>query len=230
MTVFSIDLDAVDEDKPNTNSIQNSISSNNTRLQDQTVDNIQETKAEKLHDKGCKLDATVKSCLEVQENSYDLGERKEEANNAYLMLGDNYQELKQHEEAIESYQKTLDISKELGDKEMQIIAIQRLGTLYLTLASVCSKECDYGQAVQWYKKVLDISGTERDEVHLLHEKALIGLGVAWLNLGDTEKAIEYIREAKRFAVKKADTGNHFNYNCFVENTNFTIWESFRYFK
>ena len=161
----------------------------------------------------CKFDAAVESYLKVQEISHDLGDRKEEAN-AWLMLGDIFQELKQHEKAIESYQTTLNIGDESKDKEMQVVVIQRLGTLYLTLASVCSKDNDYEKAIKWYTKALDISEKKPID-RLLHEKALTGLGVAWLNLGNSEKAIESIHEVQQFAEMEADKGNHYDYNCFL---------------
>jgi tetratricopeptide (TPR) repeat protein len=51
------------------------------------------------------FDAAVKSYLKAQEIFHDLGDRKEEAN-ACLMLGDTFQQLKQHGNAAESYQKS----------------------------------------------------------------------------------------------------------------------------
>ncbi len=156
--------------------------------------------------KSCMFDAAVKSYLKVQEISHDLGDRKEEAN-VCLMLGDTFQELKQHEKAIEAYQTTLNISENLGDKEIQVVAIQRLGTLYFTLASVCSKDCNYETAIKWYESVLDIFGTEPVD-YILHEKALTGLGVSWFNIGDTEKAMKFIHEAQKFA-KNNTAGNYY---------------------
>ena len=248
------------------------------------------TVAEQLHDKilqkeayrnlgavyyeNRKFDAAVKSYFKIKEISHDLGERKEEAN-ACLMLGDTFQELKQHEEAIESYQETLNISEELEDKEMQIVAIQRLGTLYLvcckdcdyenaiewyekafnilgsqpndhllhvkaltglgdeeledkemqavaiqrlgtlylTLASVCCKDGDYEKAITWYENALNISGKEPNDHRLLHEKALTGLGTILFRLGDTEKAMESIQKAQKF-VKDTRTGKLI-INCFI---------------
>jgi tetratricopeptide (TPR) repeat protein len=151
------------------------------------------------------FDAAVKSYLKVQKISHNLGEKKEEAN-ACLMLGDTFQELMQHEKAIESYQTTLNISEELEDKEMQVVVIQRLGTLYLTLASICSNDCDYEQTTKWYEKALDILRTEPID-YVLHENALTGLRAAWCNLGKTEKAMDSIHEAQNFA-KNTKTGSY----------------------
>ncbi|CAB4038492.1 tetratricopeptide repeat, partial [Paramuricea clavata] len=138
-----------------------------------------------------------------------LDSRKDVANISIgFMLGNTFQQLKQEEKAIESYQQAINISKELKDKEMQMIAKQRLGTSCLTLASVCSKDRDYETAVRWYKEALDAFGTEPNNC-LLREKALTGLGVAWFNLGCTEKAIESIQDAQKCAIKEADTGIYF---------------------
>jgi tetratricopeptide (TPR) repeat protein len=81
------------------------------------------------------------------------------------------------------------------------------------LASICSKDYDYEKAINWYEKAMDISGIEPID-RLLHEKALTGLGVAWLNLGNNEKAIESIDEVQQFAKMEADMGNHYNY-CII---------------
>ncbi|CAB4042016.1 tetratricopeptide repeat, partial [Paramuricea clavata] len=170
-------------------------------MNDKTLEKEAYTNLGHVYYQSCKFDAAVESYLKVQEISRDLGERKEEAN-ACLMLGDILQELKQHEKAIESYQRTLNISEESEDKEMQVVAIQRLGTLYLTLASVC-KDNDYNKAIKWYKKALDNSGKEPID-RLLHEKALTGLGVAWLTLGNSEKAIEQIHKVQQFSKMDAD--------------------------
>ncbi len=222
--------------------------------------------------KSCMFDAAVNSYLKVQEISHDLGDRKEEAN-ACLMLGDTFQELKRHEKASECYEICLNISKELEEKEMQVVAVQRLGTLYLvyckgydyekaikwykqaldilglqsndyflyvksltglgdegledkemqavaiqrlgtfylTFASVCCKDCDYEMAIEWYEKAFDILRTQPNN-RLLHVQALTGLGASWFSLGNTEKASEAIQEAQKLAKKESDTGNCHEYN------------------
>jgi tetratricopeptide (TPR) repeat protein len=138
----------------------------------------------------------------------------------YLVCCEDYD----YKEAIEWYEKALDTletqpsdqllhvkaltglgDKELGDKE-QVVAIEKLGTLYLTLASICCIDYDYKKAIEWYEKALEIPGTESN-YHLFREKVLTGLGAAWFNLGDSEKANEYILEAQNVAAKEADIGN-----------------------
>ena len=105
---------------------------------------------------------------------------------------------------------------------MQIVAMQRLGTLY-SMASSCYKDCNNDKAIElrtkaieWNEKTLDILGTTKPSDHLLREKALAGLEIAWsVNLGDTEKAMESTHEAQNVA-KNTDTGSYYTLLYFVE--------------
>ena len=150
----------------------------------------------------CKFDAALKSYLKASEISHYLGDRKEVAN-VCLELGYTFQQLGKDEEAIEFYEKAIKDGKALEDKDKRNEAVQRLGTLYLNSASDFIKRCDNEKAIEWYKKALDLFQTEcSDHPELLQEKALTGLGVAWFNLGDTEKAIESIQKAETFVQKE----------------------------
>jgi tetratricopeptide (TPR) repeat protein len=95
-----------------------------------------------------KFENALESYLEAQKISVELGarkdktlvefqhlgisfvvvERKDEANICF-MLGNTFQQLKREEKAIESYQRAMDISNELKDNEMQVLAEQRLGEM-----------------------------------------------------------------------------------------------------
>ena len=124
----------------------------------------------------------------------DLGKRVEEAD-ACISLGDIFQEMEQYENAIKSYQNALNIGKKSEDEEMQIVASQKLGRLYLTLASISSKDGDYDKAKKCYQKALIISGTEPIDDQL-GEQALIGLEEAWRNLRSKAKATHSSEEPK----------------------------------
>jgi tetratricopeptide (TPR) repeat protein len=157
-----------------------------------------------VYKKTCNFDAAVKSYLKVKEISHNLGE-KEEAN-ACFMLGGIFLEMKQHEKAIEFFEKAIIVNKKLENTEIQTKAIQELGTLYLTLAADFSKDCDYERAIDWYKKALALFGTEF-RYHILQAKSLTGLAFAYFNLGATEKAIDFIQDAEKIVKKETDTGN-----------------------
>ena len=141
----------------------------------------------------------------------------EKSNEISKQIGDKYQEYRttqaignihsntgNYQKATEYYEEALKIAVELRDKHCE-------GTMCLLLASVFSKDGDFKTAIDWYKKALNIFRTEPKDP-LLQEKALTGLGVAWLHLGDYETAITSIKEAQKIAKTKAGTGNY--YTCF----------------
>jgi tetratricopeptide (TPR) repeat protein len=102
--------------------------------------------------------------------------------------------------AMEYLQEALKMAVELRDKHCE-------STSCLNLASVCGKDCDYEMAIKWYRRALGILETEFSD-HLLKEKVLTGLGIAWFNLGNTRKATKSIRKARKFAKEGTDRGNY----------------------
>jgi tetratricopeptide (TPR) repeat protein len=230
----------------------------------------------------CMFDSALKSYLKAQEIFNDLGDTQQETN-VCLMLAHTLRRLKQHEKAIEYYEKVLSITEERngvgneksvegiinewcgycyrfipGKHEEAIRFYQRAkeiakrdnnlyqeyrtnkdignilwntgnleeainyhqqalknaeelrdkhceGTSYLDLASVCSKEFEYDMARRWYEKALYIFETEHIDP-ILKEKALVGLGMAWFNLGNSQKAAESIQSAREFAKEGTDKG------------------------
>ena len=160
------------------------------------------------------FEAAIKSYREGQNIAHDLGQEKDEMN-AFLKLGDIFQELKKYKNAIESYQNTRNISKNLEDEEMQRVVIRRLGLLYLTLASDYSL---YKKSIEWYQKAVEISEAEPTD-QVLREKALTGLGLTCLNLGDNATVTESIRAAKEARKKEEGASQFINtfitYLCFI---------------
>ena len=128
-------------------------------------------------------------------------ERKYQEYRANQAIGNILCNINNYEEAKKYYQEALENAMELRDKHCE-------GTTYLDLASVSSKDCEYEMAIKWYEKAVDIFGTELND-HPLKEKALIGLGIAWFNFGNTQKATESIRSAQKFAMEETDKGNYF---------------------
>ncbi len=136
----------------------------------------------------------------AKEIAKQVGEKYQEyrANQA---IGNILCNISNYEKAKKYYQEALENAIELPDKHCE-------GTSYLDLASVSGKDCEHEMAIKRYEKVLDIFGTELND-HPLKEKALIGLGIAWFNLGNTQKATESIRSARKFAKEETDKGNYF---------------------
>ena len=148
--------------------------------------------------------------VDQQHGAIDFYEKSKEMSK---QIGDKYQEYRttqvignilsntgDYQKAKEYYEEAFKIAAERRDKQCE-------GTMCLNLASVCSKDGDFKTAIEWYKKALDIFKTEPKDP-LLQEKALTGLGVAWLHLGDNEKAIESIEEAQKIAKTEAGIGNY----------------------
>ena len=114
-------------------------------------------------------------------------------------IGDIFRNTGSFEKAKNYYQEAMENAIELQDKHCE-------GTTYLNLASVFSKELDYEMARKWYEKALYIFGTEHID-HDLKEKAFIGLGTTWPNLGNTQAAAASIESARKLAMEKSDKGN-----------------------
>ena len=167
------------------------------------------------------LDTAVELYLKLQKILIELGKRKEEADTC-ILLGDIFQEMEQYEKAIKSYQSAINIGKKLEEKEMQMVASQKLGRLYSTLASVSSRDGDYNKATRCYQKSLNISGTEPIDDQM-REQALIGLGEAWLNLQSNEEAMQSIEEPENAAKKEVDPGEYYLINMILFSQKTNTW-------
>ena len=114
-------------------------------------------------------------------------------------IGNIFWNIGDFENAKIYYQGAFENAIELGDKHCE-------GTSYLNLASVSSKKFDYDTAQKGYENALLIFKTEKSD-HIQMEKALIGLGIAWFNLGKTRKATELIQRAREINEEEADKDN-----------------------
>ena len=142
-----------------------------------------------------------------------LDKRKEDTSST--MVEDHVHKSKKHEEAIEFYQTALITVEELEDKEMQATVAQKLGTSYVDLASVCYEDFEYETAKELYENASNILETECCDVQ--YEKALIGLGVTWSSLRNTEKAIEAIHKVQKFYKNETDNvkGNCYTHTFYL---------------
>ena len=90
--------------------------------------------------------------------------------------------------AIEFYEQTLVIVREIGDRRGEGNALGNLGNAYANLGET-------RRAVEFYEQRLAIArevGDRRGEGN-----ALSNQGLAYANLGEKEKAIEYIEAAEK---------------------------------
>lgn len=113
----------------------------------------------------------------------------------YLNLGDSFTELSQFQDAIDSYQKYLRISKEQGDKAGKVQAYGKLG-------NACSSVGRNKTAVEYYELQLS---TAKEIGQILEEgKALRNLGTLCCCLGKFEKALEYHEKHLSIAIDLKD--------------------------
>ena len=152
------------------------------------------------------LDAVVERYVKVQKILNDSGRGKEESD-VCLLLDDIFQEIELYEKAIKSHESALNISKNLGNEGIQIVASKKLGKMYLSLASVSSKNGDYETATKYYQKAWVLCGTQPTDDQL-REQVLIGLAEASFNRQSNEKAMRSIDEPKNAAKAGADQGEY----------------------
>ena len=105
--------------------------------------------------------------------------------------------------------------EELEDQEMKATVAQKLGTSYVGLASVCYEDFKYETATELYENASNILETECCDIQ--YEKALIGLGVTWSKLRNTEKAIEAIDKVQMFYKKETDNvkGKYYTHTFYL---------------
>ncbi|MEL7477122.1 MAG: tetratricopeptide repeat protein, partial [Cyanobacteria bacterium J06555_12] len=103
--------------------------------------------------------------------------------NALGNLGTAYGELGDYERAIDFYQQTLDIKRELGHRLGEAQSLGNMGSAYGNLG-------DYERAIDFHQQSLDI---DREIGHRLGEGiSLHNLGVAFWDLGNLSEAAQYL--------------------------------------
>jgi tetratricopeptide (TPR) repeat protein len=147
--------------------------------------------------------------------AYPCHEKQEEVANLYNFMGYGFDELANYEEALNYYQKALEIrEKALGKKHPDT------ATNYNNIGAIYSNQGDYDKALEYYQTALDI-----------HEKALgkeypdtatnyNNIGAIYSNQGDSAKALEYLQKTieiqeKVLGKEHPDTAASYNNIGFV---------------
>ncbi|MFN0109508.1 MAG: CHAT domain-containing protein [Blastocatellia bacterium] len=115
----------------------------------------------------------------------DGGDRREEARTFYLMAL-SQQDLGDNQAALESYLRSLEISREESDAEREHLALSALGTLYFTLG-------DKRKAIDCYNAALRFSQAQGNRA--IEAGVLVNLGIAHKALGESSKAQEFYQLA-----------------------------------
>ena len=113
----------------------------------------------------------------------------------YLNLGDSFTELSQFQDAIDSYQQYLRISKERKDKA-------REGQAYGKLGNACSSVGRNNEAKEYFE--LQLSAAQEIGQKVEEGKALSNLGTLFYCLGEFKKASEYHQNHLNIATDLGD--------------------------
>jgi signal transduction histidine kinase len=139
--------------------------------------------------------------IEIERGNYDKGLQlsisamnelekrglKKELRDSYKNLATAYNNIGEDNQAIEFFEKTLDLEAELGNKDGVIEANKSLGDLY-------ARQKDYQRAIYYYDNVI-INIDESDTI--LRGNVLTNLGYAYLQLNNLEDAEEYLTQGLR---------------------------------
>ncbi|MFD2823137.1 ATP-binding protein [Lacinutrix iliipiscaria] len=139
--------------------------------------------------------------IEIERGNYDKGLQlslsamkelekrglKKELRDSYKNLATAYNNMKADNQAIEFFEKTLDLEDELSNKEGIIEANKSLGDLY-------ASQNDYQRAIYYYDNVL-LNIDDSDSI--LRGDVLTKLGYSYLQLNNLEDAKEYLTQGLR---------------------------------
>ncbi len=126
-------------------------------------------------------------------NDFRIGNQLEIAKN--VSIGNSCSSLGEYQEAIEFFEKGLEISTATGHRLGVACINGNLGDAYLGLA-------EYPKAIKYYEKGLEISTAIRDRSGIASHNG--NLGTVYRSLGDYQKAIEYYINALEISTAIGD--------------------------
>ena len=103
-----------------------------------------------------------------------------------LQQGNQQSQISQYREAFQSWQKALEIYREIGDREGEAKSLNNLGNAYESLG-------EYQRAIDFYQQSLAIFKERGD--HWKEAASLNNLGLAYRYLGEYQRAIEFHQQS-----------------------------------
>ncbi|OUL23200.1 transcriptional regulator [Nostoc sp. T09] len=101
-------------------------------------------------------------------------------------LGLVYKHLGNYQQAIEFYQQSLELSRDIGDRYTEGLSLMRLGSAYDSLGK-------YKQAIEFYQQSLEIA--REIGAHDGEGNSLMNLGLSYIYLGKYQRAIEFCQQS-----------------------------------
>jgi tetratricopeptide (TPR) repeat protein len=219
MTAFLIfDLDAVDENY-DTDTIKTSNTSDDAHLQDETVDNVEQTdienksiyddriaSAEQLlilgisHETEGRNEEAIKSYEQAVQQAVQIADetdRNDIISKSYQHLGNVFTGMSEYKKAIEYYQKAREISPDLEGNEIEVEAYQWLAYNHIRAGQ-------YQESIKYYNEVVELASELGDKSKKID--AYLGLGSAFSYTREFESSQEYFIRALAAAIQLNDKG------------------------
>jgi tetratricopeptide (TPR) repeat protein len=213
MTAFLIlDLDAVDENY-DTDTIKTSNTSDDAHLQDETVDNVEQTdienrsiyddriaSAEQLlilgisHETEGRNEEAFKSYEQAVQIA-DETDRNDIKSKSYQHLGNLFTGTFEYKKAIEYYLKAREISPDLEGNEIEVEAYQWLAYNHIQAGQ-------YQESREYYNEVVKLASQLGDKKRKIN--AYLGLGSAFNSTGEFESSRKYFLKALTVAEQLHD--------------------------
>ena len=132
-----------------------------------------------------------------------------------LQQGNQQFQVSQYREALQSWQKALDIFQQIGDRGGVAKSLNNLGNAYYSLG-------DYRKAIEFYQQSLAIYQEIRDRGGVA--KSLGNLGLAYDSLGEYTKAIEFHQQSLAIKQEIGDRGGVANSIMNLGSTYYSLGE------
>jgi len=120
---------------------------------------------------------------------FEIAGDKKSQSLCYMDLGNDYSRLENFENAIEYYDKAIDIALEKGFKDVELNCYISTGLTYYALAK-------YNKAIEYYDKAIDIALENGSKDVVL--KGYNSIAACYTKLNNPQKAKEYREKAENF--------------------------------
>ncbi len=140
------------------------------------------------------ISSFASSLGEAQVVAQTVDARKVEADRLLQQGREQYQ-TSQFTAALQSWQQTLQIYREIKDRQGEVKSLNNLGNVYSSLG-------DYPKAIDYYQQGLKMAIEIKDRQG--EGNALGNLGIAYYSLGNYPKAIDYQQQSLKIAIEIKD--------------------------